>query len=99
MCIPLPENITLLNPKDNNDTDSPLDKIIHHKVPSKTSTDWLFVGGIISAGVLVLVVIVSVVVIWQVRKRKQAKSRNRMLFSYTPISASEVEDDDIQMLL
>ncbi|XP_062567822.1 uncharacterized protein LOC134230064 [Saccostrea cucullata] len=101
LCIPLPVNVTIIPSKDNNDTDTALDKVIHNKVlvQSKKGTDWLFVGGLIAAGVLVLIVTVTVFVVWQVKKRRQAAARNRMLFSYMPISASEVDDDDVQMLL
>ncbi|XP_061171599.1 uncharacterized protein LOC133181072 [Saccostrea echinata] len=101
LCIPVPENVTIIIPKDNNDTDSALDKVIHNKVQvqSKKGTDWLFVGGLIAAGALVLIVTVAVLVVWRLKKRRQAAARNRMLFSYMPISASEVDDDDVQMLL
>lgn len=103
LCIPLPANITVIHLKDNNDTyinNTDMTVTWHHRITTNPApTDWLFVGGLIAAGVLVLVVIGTVVTVWQVKKRREAEARGRMMFSYTPISSSEVENGDLHMLL
>lgn len=103
LCIPVPANVTVIHVKDNNDTYSNNTDVTvtrHHLIITNSAhTDWLFVGGLIAAGVLVLVVIGTVVTVWQVKKRREAEARSRMMFSYTPISSSEVENGDLHMLL
>lgn len=103
LCIPVPANITVIHLKDNNDTyinNTDMTVTWHHRITTNPApTDWLFVGGLIAAGVLVLVVIGTVVTVWQVKKRREAEARSRMMFSYTPISSSEVENGDLHMLL
>lgn len=73
-----------------------------HDLPPKKEkeyTDWLFVGGLISAGVLILLIITAAIIIGvKCRKRKET---DRMMLSYTRVAADATPDDDedIRMLL
>lgn len=100
LCIPVPANVTVIHVNDTYSNNTDVTVTRHHTIVTNSAhTDWLFVGGLIAAGVLVLVVIGTVVTVWQVKKRREAEARSRMMFSYTPISSSEVENGDLHMLL
>lgn len=62
-------------------------------------TDWLFNGGLIAAGVLIVLIIVGSFVI--AMKCKKKKETNRMTLAYRRIAADSTPDDDedIKMLL
>ena len=71
---------------------------VHHD--DKALSPWVFRGGLIAAGVLVVLIItVVIVIVTKVRKRK--RENNRMALSYSRLSADGIPDDDedVQMLL
>ncbi|KAJ8316795.1 hypothetical protein KUTeg_004699 [Tegillarca granosa] len=61
--------------------------------------DWVFVGGLIAAGVLVISIVVGVLVVISRCKKRQADN-NRLTLAYSRIAADATgEEEDIQMLL
>lgn len=62
--------------------------------------DWLFIGGLVGAGVVILLLSGAVVVAVVKVKRKQRRN-NRLTLSYTRLAADRIPDDDedVQMLL
>ena len=76
------------------------DGIVHPSSKNNSSTDWLFVGGLISAGVLILLVVIAAIIIGiKCRRKTQAGS---LTLAYRRIAADatpEDDDEDIKMLL
>ena len=70
-----------------------------HTPSPENYTDWLFVGGLIATGVLILlIIIVAVTIAVKCRKKKKA---NKMYLEYTRVRADSTPDDeeDVRMLL
>ena len=62
-------------------------------------TDWLFVGGLIAAGVLILLIMIAAFAI--VVKCRKKKAANRMYLEYTRVRADSTpgDEEDVRMLL
>lgn len=76
-----------------------IEQIAHPPSSPEKYTDWVFVGGLISAGVFILlIIIVAVAIVMKCRKKKEA---NKMYLAYTRVRADSTPDDeeDVRMLL